>query len=239
MKIPTKEIKIPKVVVYFVLFLIISGIITAVVMSHSDSNSKTPQLDLTGYELVQLEEPKDGQDIAVIETSAGTMKAMLFSEECPNTAALFKQAVADGAYKNLPVTQIEKGVLFICKTNNEQAKTIPNEYHKNLWPFRGAICTISDDKGYGSEDIFFVNTAEFTDDMKQSLSNSGELQPISDAFLQRGGIPNFSIQYTVFAQVYDGLDVIDKITASAYDEDTGKPLDEIVVKDITISVYKK
>ena len=239
MKIPTKEIKIRKKTVFLFMFIIGFTIISVFMMQLNKGSSPNTEIVLKDIELIQFEQPKEGQDIAVIETSAGTMKAMIFSEECPKAAALFKEAAANGAYTNLPVSQIEKGIMFICNSRNEKGKTIPDEYHKNLWPFKGSICTVSSQLGYGSESIFFIDTAEITDEMKQTFSNSGELQSVSDAFIEHGGIPNFTQQYTVFAQVYDGLDVIDAITDSAYDEETGTPTDEIVIKSVTISTYTK
>ena len=65
MKIPTKEIKIPKVVVYFLLFIIISGIITAIFTYYS--NKSKPKIDLAGYKLVQLEEPRKDRTLRLLK----------------------------------------------------------------------------------------------------------------------------------------------------------------------------
>lgn len=42
---------------------------------------------------------------------------------------------------------------------------------------------------------------------------------------------------TVFGQAYEGIDVIEKITARQSNEKTYKPLEDINVKSVTISTY--
>lgn len=235
MKIPTKEIKIPKIVVYF----IFGAILLVLLGFFVNSLTKEPEkLAFENIEIIQYEKPKQGQDIAIIETNLGTMKAMIFTDECPNNAELIKDAITRGSYTDLPVTSIEKNTLFIANTDREDAKVIKNEYHKNLWPLKGAICTNSIKHGYSAENLIFVDSIEFTDDMIESLKDSQELQPVADAFIEYGGIPNLSQQYTVIAQIYDGFDVLDNITAQEYDEDTGKPLEPVLIKKVTLSTYQ-
>ena len=235
LKVPTKTIRIPKIAVFLVFGVLIIAIISFGLDALSPEQPKKAVLE--DIQIIQFDKPAQGQDILIIDTTAGTMKAVLYSEQCPNTATLIKQAVADGAYKDLPVSQIEKDLLFICNSRNKEGTTIVNEYHKDLWPFRGSICTISGQDGYSSESLVFLDTIEYTDEMKATFEDSANLQVVGDAFLEHGGVPNFSQQYTVIAQIYDGLDVLDAITAAQYDEETGVPTEEILIKDITVSTY--
>jgi cyclophilin family peptidyl-prolyl cis-trans isomerase len=63
--------------------------------------------------------------------------------------------------------------------------------------------------------------------------------------LENGGVPALDTRYTVFAQVIDGLDVVDKIaaveTTGASPEDASvsadKPLTDVVLQSITFESY--
>ena len=47
--------------------------------------------DFTQMDLVQLNKPSEGQDVAVIETNLGTITAVLYAEFAPKTVANFKK----------------------------------------------------------------------------------------------------------------------------------------------------
>ena len=51
-----------------------------------------------------------------------------------------------------------------------------------------------------------------------------------------GGSPDLDYGYTVFGQVYEGMDVVDAI-ASVETDKTDKPLEDIVIENIEIQEY--
>lgn len=60
---------------------------------------------------------------------------------------------------------------------------------------------------------------------------------IIDAYKEKGGVPYLDFGYTVFGQVYEGLDVVDAITQVETDEND-KPLEDVTIIDITIEVVQ-
>ncbi|MBQ1991880.1 MAG: peptidylprolyl isomerase, partial [Clostridia bacterium] len=44
--------------------------------------------------------------------------------------------------------------------------------------------------------------------------------------------------HTVFAQVYDGMDIVDKIAAVEVDAATNKPVKDVTIKSIEVKEYK-
>ena len=50
---------------------------------------------------MQLEMPEEGEEIAVLETSMGTIRIRLFPEEAPKTVQNFKDLIQKGYYNGL------------------------------------------------------------------------------------------------------------------------------------------
>ena len=64
--------------------------------------------------------------------------------------------------------------------------------------------------------LLFVDNYDLTEEeqaeLDSKLADSNNIpEDITDAFEKYGGVLNFSQQYTVFGQVYDGLDIYDEI----------------------------
>ena len=71
---------------------VLAGIITVTAFSGCSmlGNQTTNALgtyDFTQMDLVQLNKPSEGQDVAVIETNLGTITAVLYAEFAPKTVA--------------------------------------------------------------------------------------------------------------------------------------------------------
>ena len=88
-------------------------------------------------------------------------------------------------------------------------------------------------------------TQEQIDELKNSMKESDKytaeqkanLDNLFDKFMEVGGVFGMAGYVTVFGQAYEGIDVIEKITARQSDEKTYKPLEDIFVKSVTISTY--
>lgn len=64
-------------------------------------------------------------------------------------------------------------------------------------------------------DIIFINTIAFTEEDRAYLeSEEAELPQVRAAFLEHGGVPNYSGQLAVFGQVTEGLEVLEDIALS-------------------------
>ena len=65
---------------------------------------------------------------------------------------------------------------------------------------------------------------------------------VKELYNKNGGSPQLDGDYTVFGQVYEGFDVIDAVSAVEV-EDNGagavtKPVEEIIIKNITVSTVE-
>lgn len=229
-------------------------------------NKHSSYIDMDTLKLVQKETPADDAPVAVIKTSLGDIKAVLYPEYAPKAVENFTSLAESGYYNDSYVFQSEPGVYFgagsaekngdLGDKYDEKAESVEQEIHQDLWPFRGAMCSMTT----GQESGFFkrlfgnakilngsrfaiLNSVEFTDELKQELINTNkEDTTVADTFIELGGVPNLSQRITVFGQTFEGFDVIDKLTALEVKEDeeeTKIPVEDIKIKTIEISTYGK
>ena len=210
--------------------------------------------DFTEMNLVQLDKPADGQDVAVIETNVGTITAVLYAEFAPKTVANFKKRAEEGFYDGKPFFALQKGIYAITGASNDEGtegitddgKYIENECSVNLWPFKGALLGYSTQQGYSDSRFFFTGAIEITEENKKELrgytnqETSAQVIPeeLITAFEKRGSVPGFAGAYTVFGQVINGFDVLDKILWTDSDKSNMKPLEELKIVKVTLDTYK-
>ena len=210
--------------------------------------------DFSEMNLVQLDKPADGQDVAIIETNVGTITAVLYAEFAPNTVANFKKRAEEGFYDGKPFFALQKGIYAITGASNDEGtegitddgKYIENECSVNLWPFKGSLLGYSSQQGYSASRFFFTGALELTEENKKELrgytnqETSAQVIPeeLITAFEKRGSVPGFAGTYTVFGQVINGFDVLDKILWTDSDKSNMKPLEELKIVKVTLDTYK-
>lgn len=229
------------------LFAMMCTITIAVTLYSCSQAKESMNIDFDTIELVQLNEPDDDDTVAVIKTSLGEIKAVLYPEYAPNTVNNFIQLAQSGYYDNTYVFRTNENVYFAAGSPNQDGslndgynkenENIANEYHQNLWPFKGALCAVSS-SGYGGSRFLFVNSIEFTDEIKEGLLSSSENTLLADAFIEHGGVPNYAQQMTIFGQAYEGLDIVELISSKESDPDNENiPYEEIMIESVEISTY--
>lgn len=245
------------------IFTLIMGVFSLVIMLSANlksaKNDTTIAIDPSTLVLVQLQEPQEGDPIAIVDTTLGEFRMVLYPQYSPNAVANFVDLAESGYYNDSYVYNIESGVYASAGSSDNNGsvgdtsheKTV-RELNQNLWPFKGAVCMLntSVDKTF-KEKLFgggtymngsrfaLLNTIEFDDDTIKEMRDSSEYQDVTDAFIEKGGIPNFSQQMTVIGQTYEGIEVIEAITA-ADSENNGHfnvPKEDIKINSVVISQY--
>lgn len=228
-------------------------------------------IDMADVTLHQLEEPADDAPAAIIHTTAGDITAVLYPEEAPEYTAQFTRLAEEGYYDGTYVFQVEKDVYFSAgspdvtgSVDGTQAaspeENVVMEKSSDLWPFRGALCApktghdtsfwdnlFGQAADYVGTRFLVCDTIEFDDATKEELAAMDEsAKELSDAFLEKGGVPNYAQQMTIFGQAYgdESFETIDRITSAAVkaaSEDTGytAPLEDILIENIEITTWDK
>ena len=84
-----------------------------------------------------------------------------------------------------------------------------------------------------------AGSIEYTDEIKNELLEGKQNTKIEEAFIEYGGIPNASQQMTIFAQTYEGFDVLDKLLSLESDAETYKPVQDIEIIKTEVCTYKE
>ncbi|MFZ5939119.1 MAG: peptidylprolyl isomerase [Bacteroidota bacterium] len=123
--------------------------------------------------------------------------------------------------------------------------TIPAEFRENHYHKKGVIASarqgdnVNPEKASSGSQFYIVQGKVFTIDELMLMEQRGIHRPFTkeeiEAYTKVGGTPHLDGSYTVFGEVVDGMEVIDKIAASPTDP-YDRPVEDIVY---TISLVLK
>lgn len=227
------------------------------------SSSTGSYIDMSTLELVQTQEPENGDPIATIKTSLGDIKVVLYPEYAPKAVESFTDLAESGYYDNTYIFNSEPGVYFsagspnkngdLNKDNELAAQEYEQELHQNLWTFKGALCSLvtgeeggfwkkfkGESKVLNGSRFAVLNSVEFTEDLKKELLESDKNTTLAEAYIENGGIPSLAQKITVFGQTYEGFDIIDKLTSLEIidgEDGTKIPVEDIMIETIEIGTY--
>lgn len=224
-----------------------------------DKNNTYITIDIGTMKLAQLEEPKEGDPIAIIDTSVGEIRIVLYPQYSPNAVKNFTELAESGYYDNTYVFDAQDGAYAGCGSKDPNGAVgddadehIERELHQDLWPFRGAVCMINTEYSrtfkekllgggtyYCGSRFNILNSIKFTDEFAEELKASSPRSDLAEAFITKGGIPNFSQQMTIIGQTYEGFDVVDKLASLEYDGIGlyNQPVSDVMINSIRISTY--
>lgn len=168
----------------------------------------------------------EGNQIAIIDTSMGTIKVELYEDKVPNTCENFINLANDGFYDGVIFHRIKDDFMIQAGRNTQdgEVKTSPYgniefETHDDVKHVDGAISMASTDARVGGSAEFFI-----CDGAQSGLDGN----------------------YAAFGLVIEGMDVVQAIAAAVHDgglEPTpenpylpggGKPLVDIIINSIII-----
>ncbi len=216
---------------------------------------------------IQLLAPEEGDDIAIFETSLGTITAVLYTDEVPEVVQNFKDLVNEGFFDGQIIYQVVPTVgaaLFGSSTedgNTPDTNTgspLKAEYSDSLWPFSGSLVALCSEMGqlwnkgyYYDSRSFFISDVPMDEDTLNQMTENYFPAMMVNAFKEMGGVPGISQFHTVYGKVIDGMEIVDEIqslprteidmeAAGVEDEDyeQGYTLDEkVTIEKVTLGTY--
>lgn len=214
-----------------------------------------PVLSKTAEGYYQFKKPVSGDKIAefIIE-GYGTIRAKLFLDKAPETAGKFIKLAEGGYYDGLAINRILEDYMIQVSGNEEDdIEYFNDEIVEELNPFRGALCAANLERPDTSTSWFFMVQADrLSVEELTYLLNEGRNMTLKEYLMDYygvelsdkmitdyktfGGAPWLTGRHTVFGQIYEGYDVLDKIAETAV-KDTGIPYENVIISKVTISEY--
>lgn len=213
-------------------------ILTIILLTGCETKKETIQLTRENLrdELIRYGKNNPEREV-IIETDYGTMRVRLYDDTPLHTAnfvKLIKEGYYDGAefYRIFYQFMIQGGMF-----PKELNYTIPAEFKTTHIHKKGALSMARSDENNpnlesSSTEFFIVHGSPYADYQvdNEAANNNLSISPEQkQIYMEQGGYMSLDQQYTVFGEVVEGLEVIDKIASvKVYSQD--KPLKKIPIR---------
>lgn len=191
---------------------------------------------------IQTKKPVKGDTIVTISFKGyGDVKIKMFPKEAPKAVENFTTHAKKGYYNGLTMHRviadfmIQGGDPSGDGTGGESiwGSEFENETVEYLNPIRGSLCMANAGPDTNGSQ-FFITQASKVDE--SYLQNVTDIQ--KEMYRQFGGCPWLTGGYTVFGQVYEGMEVVDTISKVKTDASNDMPLEDVIIEKIKVSTFK-
>jgi peptidyl-prolyl cis-trans isomerase B (cyclophilin B) len=185
------------------------------------------------------------ETVVVIKTSMGTIKAKLYNDT-PQHRDNFIKLVNEGWYNGSPFHRVISQFMIQGGQNADgrldPGYTVPAEFKDNHFHKKGALAAarqgdqVNPKKASSGSQFYIVQGKVYDDkwlDMFENRSGKVLSAKQRQAYKTVGGTPHLDGDYTVFGEVTEGLDIVDKIAAVK----TGRndvPVEPVTIISVTI-----
>lgn len=217
----------------------------------SNTTSKTTEKeDNFDYETAaeeQMATAKTGETIAVMHVkNYGDITFKFFKDRAPKAVENFLTHAKDGYYDGLKFHRVMEEFMIQGgdpKGDGTGGESIwgegfGTEIDKSLVPYRGALCMAMSNLPNSIGSQFFIVQANADETMTSRLLVNGYSENLVKQYSKYGGYLSLYEQYTVFGQVIDGMETVDKIAKSEKTmSDSGElsqPVEDIIIENIEV-----
>ena len=193
----------------------------------------------------QIQKPAAGEMVATMQTSLGDIKIRLFGDKAPKAVENFTTHAKNGYYDGLIFHRVINDFMIQggdpngtgTGGNSIWGSSFEDEFDPELHNLRGALSMANSGPATNGSQFFVVQATSVNASMLSQMKEvGGESFPadIIDAYETLGGTPWLDFRHTVFGQVFEGMDIVDKI-ANLPVGANDKPLDDVVIEKIEIT----
>ena len=192
----------------------------------------------------QLEPIKSGDTVAVMHTSMGDITIKLFPEYAPKTVENFVTHAKNGYYNGLIFHRVIKD--FMIQGGDPTGtgmggesiwgRSFEDEFDPELHNLRGALSMANAGPCTNGSQFFIVEADSVPMNMisqMEALADRGFPAEITEAYKTMGGTPWLDFKHTVFGQVCEGMDVVEKI-ANVKTVGADKPETDVIINSIEV-----
>ena len=221
----------------------------------SSSNTKSSNEDTITQEDIEATDfianakkqvalPEKGETIAIMHIkNYGDIKIKFFKDVAPKAVENFITHARDGYYNGLTFHRVIEDFMIQggdptgtgAGGESIWGKAFEDEFSLELVPYRGALCMANAGPNTNGSQ-FFIEQAGYNEDTAKMLSQYGYPENLLEAYKTYGGSMHLFFAHTVFGQVIEGMDVVDKIAGTEVDS-SDKPVEDVVIEGIDITEY--
>ena len=178
-------------------------------------------------------EVADNEEVVVMNTTLGSIKIKLFPEIAPKTVENFLTHAKDGYYDGvifhrvMDEFMIQGGDPTGTGAGGESiyGDSFEDEFSDSVFHFRGALAMANAGPNTNGSQFFIVQKTEVDEaalNQEKALVYPDEIQ---EAYEEMGGTPHLDHSHTVFGQVIEGMDTVDKI--AKVEANQTRPIEEV------------
>lgn len=193
--------------------------------------------------IAQLEMPAKGEKIAVMQTNMGDVKIRLFPEAAPKAVENFIGHAENGYYDGLIFHRVINDFMIQggdptgtgMGGESIYGHSFEDEFDLSARNYRGALSMANAGPNTNGSQFFIVQAKKVDDgliDQMTELADRGFPEEVTENYKRVGGTPWLDFKHTVFGQVFEGMDVVDKI-AQVKVGPQDKPVYDVIIEKIT------
>ena len=207
----------------------------------------------------QMAKPEDGETVAIIKVkNFGEIKVKFFDEIAPKAVENFITHAKNGYYNGLVFHRVINE--FMIQGGDPTGTGMGGEsiwgtgfgteLSQELVPYKGSLCMAMSSAPNSIGSQFFITQANYSDTMNEYMKLGGFPEKLLEQYKKYGGYLSLFMQYTVFGQAYEGLDVLDKIAAVEthsvplvinginYGNQEDRPVEDVIIEKVEVTTYK-
>lgn len=215
------------------------------------SNTSKEEKDLNNIDYAvaaekQMAIPEKGEQIVIFHIKDyGQVKAKFFKDVAPKAVENFITHAQEGYYDGVVFHRvinefmIQGGDPTGNGTGGESiwGKGFEEEFSYEIAPYRGSLCMASKKTGtstLGSQ--FFITQSNYSESMESYMDIGGYPKGLLQQYKTYGGYLSLYLQYTIFGQVFEGIDLVDRI-AMVDTDGNDKPVVDVIIEKVEITTY--
>ena len=198
----------------------------------------------------QMAMPTTGETVAIFHIKDyGDIKVKFFEDVAPKAVENFTTHAKEGYYNGVTFHRVINE--FMIQGGDPEGtgmggesiwgEDFEEELSEELVPYRGSLCMASrglqNSPSLGSQ--FFITQANYNEREASYFKSYGLSDDLLEQYKKYGGsIVSLYQQYTVFGQVYEGMEVVDKIAENTPVEDnngTVLPENQPLIESIEVT----
>lgn len=213
---------------------------TAATIEKDKNNAllKTPITEKNVREVLTQYGKSNPENYVMIRTRLGNIKVRLY-DETPLHRANFIRLAKSKFYDEGEFNRVIKDFMIQGGDSDDRKMgitryTVPMEANAAFFHKKGALAMAKFDTiaGSSSHYFFIVQGTKLKDAQLDAISKEFKLKLTTkqrEAYKTIGGVPQLDGRYTIFGEVTEGLNIVDKI-ANLKTDDRGWPLEEVDIK---------